>query len=104
MIPPILRYFSGTPTPLLIRTRPPPSPPTIKHKRVTFVNTLTPVLTSIYHENAIKIPLASRNWHQAKVCLLEVQSQALILTGEARFSRRFFINIPEILHANPETD
>ena len=29
---PILRYFSGTPSPLLIR---PPIPPTIKHNRVT---------------------------------------------------------------------
>ena len=96
MIPPILRYFSGTPTPHL--------PPTIKHRRVTFVNTLTPVLTSICHENSIKIPLTSRNWHQAKFCLLDVYSQALILKGEARFSSRFFINIPEILHANPETD
>ena len=56
----------------------------------------SPILTSISRENVIETPLTSKKRRQAKFCLVDAWSQALLFTGETSFSSRFFFNNPEI--------
>ena len=54
------------------------------------------VFIAISHENTIEPSLRSEKCRLAKFCKVDAWSQALFFTGETRFSRRFFLNIPEI--------
>ena len=57
---------------------------------------LSPVLTSIFSENIVESLLASKKHRQAKFCLVDAWSLALLFTGETSFSSRIFFNNPEI--------
>ena len=57
---------------------------------------LSPVLTSIFSENIVEILLASKKHRQAKFCLVDGWSLALLFMGETGFSSRFFFNNPKI--------
>ena len=56
---------------------------------------LSPVLTSISHENTIETSLTSKKCHPAKFCKVDAWSKALLFTGETGFPSRFFFNIAE---------
>ena len=57
---------------------------------------LSPVLTSISHENTIETSLTSKKCRLAKFCKVDAWSQVLLFTGETSFSSQFFLNIPTI--------
>ena len=50
---------------------------------------VSPILTSISHENAAGIPLTSKKYHLAKFCKVYTWNQELLFTGKTSFSLTF---------------
>ena len=54
------------------------------------------MLSPVSHENTTETSLTSKKCCLAKFCKVDSQSQALLFTGEASYSSRFFSNTPKI--------